>query len=62
MGEDWNSTDGILRFPSGALVRGRGLRYLLPSGPTPSFAVYLLGKQPPSTEWEARWLRWPDFR
>ncbi|MGW5781302.1 protein-tyrosine phosphatase family protein [Streptomyces sp. NPDC003863] len=62
MSEDWNSTDGILRFPSGALVRGRGLRYPLPSGPTPSFAVYLLGKQPPPTEWEARWLRWPDFR
>ncbi|MFF3000667.1 protein-tyrosine phosphatase family protein [Streptomyces sp. NPDC057950] len=62
MGEGWNSTDGILRFPSGALVRGRGLRYPLPFGPTPSFAVYLLGKQPPSTEWETRWLRWPDFR
>ncbi|MEU6620879.1 protein-tyrosine phosphatase family protein [Streptomyces litmocidini] len=62
MSEDWNSTDGILRFPSGVLVRGRGLRYPLPSGPTPSFAVYLLGKQPPPTEWEARWLRWPDFR
>ncbi|MFE5144402.1 protein-tyrosine phosphatase family protein [Streptomyces fagopyri] len=62
MGEDWDSAEGILRFPSGALVRGRGLRYPLPAGPTPSFAVYLLGKQPPSTEWEARWLRWPDFR
>ncbi|MEU7339550.1 protein-tyrosine phosphatase family protein [Streptomyces sp. NPDC007074] len=62
MGDDWNSADGILRFPSGVLVRGRGLRHLLPSEPTPSFAVYLLGKQPPPTEWEARWLRWPDFR
>ncbi|MER6442118.1 MULTISPECIES: protein-tyrosine phosphatase family protein [unclassified Streptomyces] len=62
MGEDWDSAEGILRFPSGALVRGRSLRYPLPAGPTPSFAVYLLGKQPPSTEWEARWLRWPDFR
>ncbi|WP_030905799.1 protein-tyrosine phosphatase family protein [Streptomyces sp. NRRL F-5126] len=62
MGEKWDSTDGILRLPSGALVRGRGLRHPLPAGPAPSFAVYLLGKRPPRTEWEARWLRWPDFR
>lgn len=62
MGEEWDSTGGILRFPSGALVRGRGLRYPSPAGPAPSFAVYLLGKPPPRTEWEARWLRWPDFR
>ncbi|UKY54572.1 protein-tyrosine phosphatase family protein [Streptomyces inhibens] len=62
MAENWSSTDlGVMRFPSGVLVRGRGLRYPLPSGPTPSFAVHLLGKQPPPTEWDARWLRWPDF-
>ncbi|WP_030933461.1 protein-tyrosine phosphatase family protein [Streptomyces sp. NRRL B-24720] len=62
MAENWSSTDsGIIRFPSGALVRGRGLRHPLPPGPTPSFAVYLLGKQPPATAWDARWLRWPDF-
>ncbi|MGW0561523.1 protein-tyrosine phosphatase family protein [Streptomyces sp. NPDC003016] len=63
MAEHWSSTDpGIIRFPSGILVRGRGLRHPLPSGPAPSFAVHLLGKRPPSTEWDARWLRWPDFR
>ncbi|REK91908.1 protein phosphatase [Streptomyces inhibens] len=62
MAENWSSTDpGVMRFPSGVLVRGRGLRHPLPSGPTPSFAIYLLGKQPPPTEWDARWLRWPDF-
>ncbi|WP_327128407.1 MULTISPECIES: protein phosphatase [unclassified Streptomyces] len=62
MAENWSSTDsGIIRFPSGTLVRGRGLRHPLPPGPTPSFAVYLLGKQPPATAWDARWLRWPDF-
>ncbi|MFD7944164.1 protein phosphatase [Streptomyces sp. NPDC059744] len=62
MAENWSSTDsGIIRFPSGVLVRGRGLRHPLPPGPTPSFAVYLLGKQPPPTAWDARWLRWPDF-
>ncbi|MFD0153862.1 protein-tyrosine phosphatase family protein [Streptomyces sp. NPDC055721] len=62
MAENWGSTDGIVRFPSGVLVRGRGLRHPLPSGQTPSFAIYLLGKQPPPTEWEARWVPWPDFR
>lgn len=62
MSEAWNLADGTMRFPSGALVRGRGLRHPLPAGPTPTFAVYLLGKQPPPTEWEAQWLRWPDFR
>ncbi|MFI0714429.1 protein-tyrosine phosphatase family protein [Streptomyces inhibens] len=62
MAENWSSTDlGVMRFPSGVLVRGRGLRYPLPSGPAPSFAIHLLGKQPPPTEWDARWLRWPDF-
>ncbi|MFF0290881.1 protein phosphatase [Streptomyces sp. NPDC005262] len=62
MVENWSSTDsGIIRFPSGVLVRGRGLRRPLPPGPAPSFALYLLGKQPPATAWDARWLRWPDF-
>ncbi|MER5950099.1 protein phosphatase [Streptomyces sp. NPDC001904] len=53
---------GVLRLPSGRLVRGRGLRVPLPPGPHPSYGVYLLGKQPPPTEWEFTWLRWPDFR
>ncbi|NBM20635.1 protein phosphatase [Streptomyces sp. GC420] len=54
---------GVLRLPSGRLVRGRGLRRPLPEGaPVPEFAVYLLGRRPPEVPWEARWLRWPDFR
>ncbi|MEU5777336.1 protein-tyrosine phosphatase family protein [Streptomyces venezuelae] len=53
---------GILRLPSGRLVRGRGLRHSLPAGDTPDLGVYLLGKQPPEVPWEARWLPWPDFR
>ncbi|MEU1024471.1 protein phosphatase [Streptomyces sp. NPDC005904] len=53
---------GVLRLPSGRLVRGRGLRRPLPEGDTPDFGVYLLGKRPPDVPWEARWLRWPDFR
>jgi hypothetical protein len=53
---------GVLRLPSGRLVRGRGLRRPLPDGPAPTFALYLLGAPPPAVPWESRWLRWPDFR
>ncbi|MDV5147435.1 protein phosphatase [Streptomyces sp. SBC-4] len=63
MNETWSATGaGVLRLPSGRLVRGRGLRRPLPDGPVPDFAVYLLGKQPPEVSWDVRWLRWPDFR
>ncbi|OLB82739.1 MAG: protein phosphatase [Actinobacteria bacterium 13_2_20CM_2_71_6] len=59
----WEPSDpGVLRLPSGRLVRGRGLRKPLPAGPVPTFGVYLLGAPPPGTPWESRWLRWPDFR
>ncbi|MBB5933604.1 protein-tyrosine phosphatase family protein [Streptomyces zagrosensis] len=52
---------GVLRLPSGRLIRGRGLRRALPVGPVPDFALYLRGRTPPPVAWEARWLRWPDF-
>ncbi|GAA1421415.1 protein phosphatase [Catellatospora coxensis] len=52
---------GVLRLPSGRLVRGRGLRRQLPGGPVPEFALYLLGEPPPETPWAARWVRWRDF-
>ncbi|MFG2894039.1 protein phosphatase [Streptomyces sp. NPDC048248] len=62
MTDPWKATDaGVLRFPSGRLVRGRGLRRPLPDGPVPTFAVHLLGERPPEVPWEERWLRWPDF-
>jgi protein-tyrosine phosphatase len=58
----WGPTAaGVLRFPSGRLVRGRALRRPVPAGPTPTYGVYLLGKQPVEVPWEVRWLRWPDF-
>ncbi|MFJ8696601.1 protein-tyrosine phosphatase family protein [Streptomyces roseolilacinus] len=44
------------------MVRGRGLRHPLPDGPVPTYAVHLLGGRPPDVPWEARLLRWPDFR
>lgn len=59
----WDATaPGVLRLPSGRLLRGRGLRNPLPPGPTPAFGVYLLGRPPEDFGWERRWVRWPDFR
>ncbi|MFE9643909.1 protein phosphatase [Streptomyces sp. NPDC006365] len=60
---DWEAeAAGVLRLPSGRLVRGRGLRRPLePSAPTPTYTVCLLGKEPPRVPWETRWIRWPDF-
>lgn len=55
------NTTGLLRLPSGREVRGRGLRYPLPDGPSPDFGVYLTGKPPAGLAWEHRWVRWPDF-
>jgi protein-tyrosine phosphatase len=52
---------GVLRLPSGRLVRGRGLLRPLPPGHQPAFGLYLLGSQPPPVGWDSRWLRWPDF-
>jgi hypothetical protein len=51
-----------VELPSGRLVRGRGLRHPTPSGPVPTFGVYLLGAPPPGFGWDSRWVRWPDFR
>ncbi len=63
MSAGWDSSaSGVIRMPSGRLLRGRGLRSPVPDGPTPEFAVYLLAHEPPATQWEARWVRWPDFR
>jgi hypothetical protein len=59
----WQQDDaGVLRLPSGRLVRGRGLRDPMPSGHPPTFGVYLLGDEPPEFGWASRWIRWPDFR
>jgi rhodanese/phosphatase family protein len=52
---------GVVRLPSGLLVRGRGLRRPFPAGPEPEFALYLLGAAPPPVRWRSRWVRWRDF-
>ena len=53
---------GVLRLPSGRLIRGRGLRRPVPDGALPDFGLYLLGKPPTRMCWDTRWLRWPDYR
>jgi hypothetical protein len=55
------SGSGVLRLPSGRLVRGRGLNQPAPTGLQPSFGIYLLGRVPPAVQWPSRWVRWPDF-
>ncbi len=63
MTSSWDpAAAGVLRLPSGVLIRGRALRAPLPEGPLPEFGIYLLGKGPPSVPWPSRWVRWPDFR
>ncbi|WP_072690357.1 protein-tyrosine phosphatase family protein [Rhodococcus marinonascens] len=60
--ETWNQkTPGVLRLPSGRLIRGRGLRNPFPTGEKPHFGVYLLGNEPAPVEWETRWVKWRDF-
>lgn len=62
MTSTWDQSGlGVLRLPSGRLIRGRSLRRPLPAAPAPTFAVYLLGKPPPAVAWESRWVPWPDF-
>nr|WP_238590061.1 protein phosphatase [Pseudonocardia sp. AL041005-10] len=59
----WDAaTPGVVRLPSGLLVRGRGLRAPWPGGPVPDLAVLLLGRPPTPLAGETRWVRWPDFR
>jgi protein-tyrosine phosphatase len=63
VGAAWDAaTPGVLRLPSGRLLRGRGLRRPQPDGPPPEFGLYLLGRPPAPVGWDSRWLRWPDFR
>jgi ribosomal protein S18 acetylase RimI-like enzyme len=52
---------GVLRLPSGALVRGRPLSRPVPPGPQPDFGLYLLGHEPPRTTWDSTWVPWRDF-
>ncbi|MFD0381156.1 protein phosphatase, partial [Streptomyces sp. NPDC127112] len=51
----WEPTmAGVLRLPSGRLVRGRGLRRSLPQGRRPTIARDQLGRRPPEVARENR--------
>jgi protein-tyrosine phosphatase len=58
----WPDGPGIVEFPDGRRIRGRGLRQPLPDNQQPAFAVYLLARDPGPFVWDHRWVRWPDFR
>jgi protein-tyrosine phosphatase len=58
----WPTGPGVVTFPDGRTVRGRGLRNALPAGEVPEFGVYLLRRDPGPFAWPHRWIRWPDFR
>lgn len=63
MDEPWEvGAPGVVRLPSGRLVRGRALRRPVLDGPAPQWALHLLGRTPPPAPWPSRWVRWPDFR
>ncbi len=58
----WDATAaGVVRLPSGRLVRGRGLRHGGVLGPAPQFGLYPLGSPPPDPGWDARWVHWRDM-
>lgn len=62
MSGSWDpGAPGVVRLPSGRLLRGRGLRRALPVGPAPDCGVYLLGSRPAPVAWPARWVHWPDW-
>ncbi|MBW8737289.1 MAG: protein phosphatase [Streptomyces turgidiscabies] len=62
MTEKWKTdTPRVIQLPSGRLIRGRGLRYDLPEGQTPTLAVHLTDHQPPDPAWESLWVPWRDF-
>jgi hypothetical protein len=65
---------GAIALPDGTLIRGRGRRDPMPSGPLPEYGLYLghdpdvprrfrLGRQETwRPDWPADWVEWPDFR
>jgi hypothetical protein len=57
---------GDFRLPEGTWIRGRGLRYPLPAGPTPEFGLYLGSdslrrRHEGELRWPHAWIQWPDF-
>jgi hypothetical protein len=56
-----------LELPDGAMIRGRGLRNPMPTGPVPEYGLYLgsshlRARNDAALTWPHDWLDWPDFR
>lgn len=59
----WDSASrGVVRLPSGRLVRGRPIGETPAPSEAPDFGLYLLGGLPPAVSWSSRWVRWRDWR
>lgn len=58
----WGAVDGVVEFPNGLRVRGRGLRRPRTDDHDPEFGVYLTGSDPRVVSWPNRWVHWRDFR
>ncbi|HIY67637.1 MAG TPA: protein phosphatase [Candidatus Agrococcus pullicola] len=56
----WETGSGVLEFPDGRRVRGRGLRGSIEEG-DPEFGIYLQDRDPCIDTWPNRWVHWPDF-
>lgn len=57
--DPWDpGSPGVLRLPSGRVVRGRGLRGEFPDGPDPHFGLYLAARPPVTIDWKLRWVPW----
>ena len=57
----WDPGPGIVTYPDGRRMRGRGLRRQ-PPVPPPDHGVYLVGSDPGSLAWSSRWVQWRDLR
>jgi len=57
----WEHGSGIVELPSGARLRGRGLRSGVLAEPRLEWGLYLLGRPPADLPWPSLWLPWPDF-
>ena len=56
-----------IQLPDGAVIRGRGLRNPMPTGPRPEYGLYLgdarlRARHDATLTWPHDWLDWPDFR
>jgi protein-tyrosine phosphatase len=57
----WEMGPGVVEFPDGVRVRGRGLKREAWPDPRLEWGLYLLARPPAEQPWPVRWVRWLDF-